>query len=574
MTDEVEAWHARLSEGGGALDGPVRANPTFHIGHFHADDPNGCRIEVRRFHDPAWKAFEWGERDGRMGPSRSNGPSDSARLAYHEHFAAPLRRPNTSPMMEPVPHPTLPTDAVSTLRERTKGAVSLPDDPDFAAATFAWNVAIAHRPALVVDAVNEQDVVEAVRFANEHDLAIAVQATGHGQPRPCQAGLLIRTDRLDHVAVDANGRTARFGAGVRWGRVNEAAAEHGLAGISGSSPTVGILGYLMGGGLGLMSRLHGLGVDRILRFRVVTAEGVVATADRGENPDLFWAIRGGGGSFGVVIEAEIELVEVPAFYGGAAFWDASHMESVFPAYAAWAATLPETMSTSLHAINFPPVPFVPEPLRGRSMVYVTAACFGPAEEAERWLSPVREWPGFEFDTYHAMPYHESACVHNDPVDPLPVSGSGRLLRSFAPDEAAALARAIGPFATSPHLMVQIRHLGGAIGRVADDDAPVGPTRRAPFVLHMLGVPTPENPAEGMETRAGAIFRTISSFVLQPGPINWVGEGGVSAETMRAVFTDGDWARLADVKSRRDPRNRFRFAGIGLTLDAAAQGQSQ
>lgn len=470
--------------------------------------------------------------------------------------------------MEPNTHPTLPTDAVRTLREHTTGTVSLPDDGDFAAATFAWNVAIAHRPAIVVDAANEQDVVEAVRFANAHDLGIAVQATGHGQPRPCRDGMLIRTGRLDHVAISASERTARFGAGVTWGRVNDAAGEHGLAGISGSSPNVGVLGYLMGGGLGLMSRLHGLAVDRVVRLRVVTAEGEIVTASREENADLFWAIRGGGGSFGIVTEAEIELVEVPAFYGGAAFWDASRMETVFPAYAAWAATLPDALSTSLHAINFPPAPFVPEPLRGRSMVYVTAAFVGTADEAEQLLAPVRSWPGFEFDSYHPMPYRESACVHNDPVDPLPVSGSGRLLRSFSPEEATTLARALGSFASSPHLMVQIRHLQGAIGRVPAGDAPVGPTREAPFVLHMLGVPTPDNPADGMEAHAQAIFGAIADFVLQPGPINWVGEGGVSAETMRAVFSDEDWARLHEVKSRRDPSNRFRFAGIGLALNAS------
>ncbi|MCW5943057.1 MAG: FAD-binding oxidoreductase [Fimbriimonadaceae bacterium] len=465
-------------------------------------------------------------------------------------------------------HDSLSAEAVRELRELLTGKAHLPGDADFGNAAFAWNVAIEHRPLIVVDAVSEGDVLEAVRFANAHDLGIAVQATGHGQPRPCHHAMLIRTGRMDAVAIDPVAKTARFGAGAAWGRINDAAGEHGLAGVSGSSPNVGALGYLMGGGLGLMSRRHGLGVDRVLRFRVVTAQGEAVTASREENPDLFWAIRGGGGSFGVVTEVEIELIEVPEFYGGAAFWSVERAESVFPAYAAWAATLPDAMSTSLHAINFPPVPFVPEPLRGRSMVYVTAAFVGPAEEAERLLAPLRGWEGFEFDTYHPMPYRESACVHNDPVDPLPVSGSGRLLRSFTPDEALELARAISPFASSPHLMLQVRHLQGAIARVDREDSPVGPTREAPFVLHMLGVPTPHNPPEGIEANAQRVFAEIRSFVLQPGPINWVGEGGVSAETMRAVFTDDDWDRLLEIKSRHDPKNRFRFAGIGLVVDAS------
>ncbi len=453
---------------------------------------------------------------------------------------------------------------METLRSTLDGAAWTAQDPAYAEGIFAWNVSTNHPAEVVVDAAHEQDVARAVSWASKRGMSVSTQATGHGQHRTC-AGMLVRTRSMRHVTVDPEERTARVGAGCQWADVLNAAAPYGLGAMSGSAPHVGMVGYTMGGGVGLMLRKHGLAVDKVRRARIVLADGSLVETSPTQEPELFWALMGGGGTFGVVTEMEIDLVAVTDFYGGAAFWDVSHAPQVFERYAAWASDLPEEVTTSLHVMNFPPVPFIPEPLRGRSMVYVTVAIAGAGDRAESLIQDLRGWAGHEFDTFRPMSYTESGAVHSDPVDPLPFRGSGALLHRVDAASLAQVLEAFGEPQASPHLMLQVRALGGAASR--NDTGPLTPLRQAEGVVYMLGLAIPDliEPAKAHEA---AFMNGLGDNLARRGPLNWVGENDTPAERYRNVYTDEDWTRLLRVKHQVDPQNVFRHASVGLVLAEA------
>lgn len=211
------------------------------------------------------------------------------------------------------------------LSERLTGPVFERGDDGFAEEAGGFNLAVTHDPDLVVGVATVQDVVEAVRYAAQHGLAVRMQATGHGAEEPVTDGLLITTGRLDGLAID--GDVATIGAGARWGDVIAAAAPLGLAPITGSSPTVGVVGYLLGGGLGPLARSHGFSSDYLLGATVVTAGGEVVDASPTGDAELYWAVRGGKGGFGVVTEVRVRLVALPELYAGALTFDTPNVEA-------------------------------------------------------------------------------------------------------------------------------------------------------------------------------------------------------------------------------------------------------
>lgn len=449
------------------------------------------------------------------------------------------------------------------LRAQIKGRLTLPGEAGFDEDKFAWNLVIGHAPEVIVAALDEADVRAAVRFAAEHGMPISVQSTGHGQFRASQGGMLIRTSNLKSISIDAENRSATIGAGAVWSEVIQAVAPHGLAPLSGSSPTVGVVGYLLGGGFGLLSRKYGLGVDHVRRFRVVLPDESIVDATPSDNADLFWAVCGGGGAFGVITEVEVELFPHPEIYGGALMFPGERAAEVCRAFARWTSSLIEEVSPAIILITFPPVPFVPEFLQGRSMVIVAAAM--PNEEAAaEWVQPMREL-GPEFDMMGPLPYTESARVYNDPVDPLPVHGRGVLLKEMDEAMIDAMMGSIGDLAQSPNLMIQVRHLGGAISSVDESASAVGDRRRAKYLLYMLGVPMPHNPPEAIVGHAEGVIAALAPWTLSRGPLNFLGEGNVTASALREVFGEDGYRRLETVKRTFDPRNLFRHAGIGICM---------
>ncbi|MBE9938629.1 FAD-binding oxidoreductase, partial [Cellulosimicrobium cellulans] len=286
-----------------------------------------------------------------------------------------------------------PTD-VAALRDRVTGRVlargDLPDGgPTAAEAVAAHSTLVAHDPDVAVLAETEADVVEAVRFAAHHGLRVRSHATGHGESSPITDGVVLGTSGLAGVEVDPASRVARIGAGTRWNAVVDAAAEHGLAPVTGSSTSVGVVGYTLGGGYGPLTRSHGLTSDRVRGFRVVLADGSVVEAGPDTEPDLFWALRGGKGGLGVVTRLDLELVPLRTLYAGSLTFDARHVEEVLRGWAAWTATAPDDVTTSVAVLALPDLPFVPEHLRGRTVLALRFAYPGDPAEGERLAAPLR-----------------------------------------------------------------------------------------------------------------------------------------------------------------------------------------
>jgi FAD/FMN-containing dehydrogenase len=372
----------------------------------------------------------------------------------------------------------------AALRARTRGAVLEPDDEGYDALVTPWNVAVPVRPACVVAAVDAQDVVATVRFARARGLTVSPQATGHGARAGAAGTVLISTAGLDECVVHPDG-WARVGAGVKWGRVVEAAAPYGLAPLNGSSSDVGVVGYTTGGGVGPMARTHGLASDRVRAFEVVTGDGQLRRATATEHPELFFALRGGKGAAGIVTAVEFDLVEQPRFYGGALYFAGEDLQAVVDRWRTWSAELPLEATTSLAVLQLPPLPSVPPPLAGRCTVAVRYLWTGGAESGEARLAPLREVAPAVLDGIGEMPYAAIDAVHADPVDPMPVHESSAVLSAFTAETAQALLAVTGPQSGSPQVIVELRQLGGAVATGVQDDAYCH--RDAAFGLLTIGI---------------------------------------------------------------------------------------
>lgn len=462
--------------------------------------------------------------------------------------------------MEQVLNPTL-EDTIHDLRAKVKGNVYLPGEEEIEAAVSAWNILVQHQPTIVVAATCEEDVQHALTYATSLDLPVGIQATGHGQFRTIDGGMLMNVRGLDTVEIEPETKTARIGGGVCWQRVIDAAAAHNLVPVSGSSPSVGVVGFTLGGGYGILSRKYGFGVDQVLSLRLIDFEGRLHYVSPTQEPDLYWAILGGGGSFGVVTEITIQLHDHPTIFGGAVMFDASLADQVYPAYLAFTKTAPEEVTSALTLMTYPPVPAIPEFLHGRSMLMFSSTAIG--EEGEALLSTIRSLPGAEYDSFRPLPYTESHSVFNDPVDPLPATTRGVLLKDLDQEFLTKALTAVGPPAQSPNLLFRIRHLGGAMSRDGKFSNSIGRNREAGYMVYLIGIPMGPFTLDDMHAHAAGVFKSLEPSILSYGPLNWLGEGNVSRTEIAGTFSESELARQIRVKKSIDPHNRFRFAGVGL-----------
>jgi hypothetical protein len=322
---------------------------------------------------------------------------------------------------------------LEVIRTRVAGRIVSETEEGWDTARQAWNLAATQRPPLVAFPETTHDVVALVAFARGQGLRVAPQGTGHGAAPlgAIEDTLLLKPSRMRDVAIDASRRRVRVGAGVVWGEVQRAAAAHGLAGLAGSSPEVGVVGYTLGGGLGWLARRHGLACNSVLAADVVTADGRLLHVDREHEPDLFWALRGGGGSFGIVTALEFALYPVRELYAGALFWPQERAAEILQAWQAWTAGVPDSVTSVGRLLNLPPVPEIPEGLRGRSVVLIEAACLVAKGDGIELLRPLREL-GPEIDTFAMLPPTELGALHMDPVDPAPAFIDGWLLGDLPP----------------------------------------------------------------------------------------------------------------------------------------------
>ena len=325
----------------------------------------------------------------------------------------------------------------SRLTSAMPGRVVIPEDARFDEARRAWNPAIDQRPAAVAFPESPQDVAAAVLSAREFGLRVAAQGTGHsaGPLGSLEDTILLKTERMREVSVDPARRTARVEAGVAWLEVvDAAAAQHGLAALAGSSPDVGVVGYTLAGGVSFLGRKHGLAANHVSAIELVTADGRLVRADREHEPDLFWALRGGGGSFAIVTAIELELFPITQAYAGILWYPIDRGLEVLHAWRELTqrTDLPDELTTVGRFLNLPATPEIPEPVRDKSFAIIEAYHLGDPAHADELLAPLRALGPLN-DTITTVQTPALTHLHMDPEQPAPAAGDGLMVDHLSPD---------------------------------------------------------------------------------------------------------------------------------------------
>ncbi|MGZ6641535.1 MAG: FAD-binding oxidoreductase [Solirubrobacteraceae bacterium] len=442
---------------------------------------------------------------------------------------------------------------VVALRERIAGDVVVPGDGGWDAARAAWNLAVDQRPAAVVLPESAGDVVAAVEAARDGGLRVAAQGTGHnaGPLGDLSDTVLVKTERMRGVTVDPEARRVRVEAGVTWGEVVGRVQEHGLAALAGSSHDVGVVGYTLGGGLSWLARSKGMSANSVHAIEIVLADGRLVRTDAAHEPDLFWALRGGGGSFGVVTAIELELYEIPEVYAGMLVFGWERSAEVLHAWREWTETVPDEVTSVGRILQVPPLPEIPEVIRGRQLAVVEVIYTGDAQRGEMLVAPLRAL-GAEIDTIHTIPTAELITLHMDPPGPVPGKGDGGMLETVTPETIDALVAAAGPESGSPLLSVELRHMGGAVGRPSPEHGAAN-VLEGDYVMFAVGMAlTPEMTA-AVETHVDVVKDALAPWDAGKRYLNFA-ERPIDA---RSAYASGAYARLRAVKTLVDPEDLFR-----------------
>ncbi|GGO07346.1 oxidoreductase [Microbispora rosea subsp. aerata] len=435
----------------------------------------------------------------------------------------------------------------ANLRRVARGRVLVRGDEGFDESRLSWDPAVDQRVAAVVEARDAHDVAAVVGYAGLAGLRVATQATGHA-PAAFHDAILLRTTALRGLTVRPGERVARAEAGVSWGEVLTAAGEHGLTPLAGSTGVVSATGFTLGGGLSWFGRKHGFAADGVRAFEVVDASGEQATVTADSDPELFWALRGGGGDFAVVTAMEFDLHPAPVLYGGRILWPAKRAAEVLAAFRATTAEAPEELTVWFHILQFPPLPELPEPLRGLSAVAIDATYLGDPDEARALLHRFDRIPEPVFDTRGRMPVANLADICAEPTDPTPSLLRSELLTGLDEATAAAMLAAAGSGTVAPLAYVQIRHLGGALARMDEKGGACGRIAE-PYLLSMLGVPAAPGMEEAIRQRQSAVADAVAAVTTGRKPFTFLGHG----EPAASAFPIETLARLREVKRRRDPQ---------------------
>ncbi|MFJ9810809.1 FAD-binding oxidoreductase [Streptomyces sp. NPDC101158] len=444
---------------------------------------------------------------------------------------------------------------------RRSFAPALPGTAEYAEAAAVFNEASPARPAAAVTARGVDDVRAAVVHAARAGLPVRVHSTGHsaGAAGAMEGSLLVRTRLGGEVRVDAERRVAHVPAGRTWSEVLAAATPHGLTAPHGTSGTVGVVGYLLRGGVSFYSRRVGLAANSVLAIELVTADGEVRRVDAAHDPELFWALRGGGGGFGVVTAVEVALFPAARVVTGAALWSGRDAERLLDRWRTWAVTAPREAATSFRVMNLPRIPEIPAELSAGPVVVVAGAVLAPeasdlplAERAaDDLLGPLRDVARPLEDTWHVGGPADVPHAHMDPPGPVNVLGDHLLLRELGADGAAAFLAAADPGSASPLVAAELRQLGGA---AAEPAAAGGALDHLDAAYAYMGAGLPDLfPAERIRERLTAMRsalgpwdtgRTAPTFVESTdGP-----QGHLDADAL---------ARVARIRERVDPGGLFR-----------------
>lgn len=435
--------------------------------------------------------------------------------------------------------------------------VYLPGEPGYQERRLPLNLAIDPRPEVVVTPRRADRVPAIVSAAVEAELPVAVQATGHGPVTACRGGLLLDVSRLASVTVDPSRRTATVAGGTFWQPVLTAAAAYGLAPLSGTDPTVGVAGYTLGGGGGLLASRYGLAADVLRRVELVTADGQARTVTADGQPELFWALRGGGGGFGVVTELEFDLMPVSRVYGGLTFYDGQRAAAVLAAFRELAARNLDDLTVTVRLVRTPPLPVLPEPIRDRAVVGVWVCGLAEQSRVQAELAPLLEAAGqpllggFTDTDFTAI---AAVLAEAGPPSRVPIAQQFVNLRRLSADTVDALAGAIHSDDPHPVILMELRHWGGVLSRPPQPGSGPAGHGLAAFSL-MVQVPILD-PAVEWETQQ-RLARLVARLTPDQGGYTLLNFQPDPAAA-EYVFPPAVRKRLAEVKHRYDPQNLFRF----------------
>jgi hypothetical protein len=449
-------------------------------------------------------------------------------------------------------------DDLPLLQKNLDGPCFTADTPGFDDEVAVFNQAVSHRPAVVVGATAAADVCEAVRFASQHGMDVAVLATGHGPALPAgPTSVMITTKRMSTVEIDCAKRTARVEAGVRFGQLVDAAASCGLAPLAGSAPGVGVVGFTLSGGASpTMGRRHGWAADHVTCLDVVTADGQLRRVSGRSGGELFGALLGGRGNFGVVTAMEFALFPVARLYAGALFFSGEHARDVLRAYRRFTATAPEDATVGVALLNLPPLPHLPSFMQGRLAVALRISYVGDPLDGERLIEPLRRAAPVLLDTVTDIPYTDFGGISADPTDPAAAVEHFGLLRDLTDEAVDAVVAVAGPGTPSRVNIVDIRHLGGAFARPPAIPNAVG-ARDAAYAFFALTVVPPGGDVAGYLDSGRELTAALAPWMHDMAHPSFQGPGDATESGTRRAYDPETYRRLREVKSAFDPLNRFR-----------------
>jgi FAD binding domain len=433
-----------------------------------------------------------------------------------------------------------------------RGRITTPDDSDWDEARQAWNLAADQHPEAVAFVESADDVSKVIGFARDNGLKVTGQGTGHGAMPlgPLEGTILIKTERMRDVAIE--NEKARVEAGALAPDVGEAAIQKGMCSMPGTSPNVGVIGYTLGGGLSWLGRKYGWACNRVSSIELVTADGEPRTVDATTDPELFWALRGGGGAYGIVTALHVELLPISEAYAGALLFPAELAAEGLRAYRDWTAELPEEVGSLMRFLNLTPIPDVPEPIRGKKVLAIAATCIGSEEEGQRAIARLREIGEPVMDTFAQVPAPALTRIAMDPEPPVPALGHHAILGEL-PDEALdAFVEVAGPDSDSPLLLAELRHLGGALARPAENG---GALDKLDGEFVMLGIGLLMDPAmrEPIQAHLEKLVETMKPWAAPAGYLNYAEQPC----DVDAILPEQTCRRLNQVKRSWDPDELIR-----------------
>ena len=442
----------------------------------------------------------------------------------------------------------------STLRSLCGGHVYLPGDPGYDEHRVPWNVAIDQRPAAVAVPRSADEVSEIVRVAAHAGLRVAPQSTGHN-PGPLAARglddtIIVRTSAMNLVIADPGRGIVRVEGGAIWEPAVVAAGAHGHAVLHGSSPDVGIAGYSLGGGIGWYARKLGLATNSLTAVELVIGDGTQVRASATQNPELFWAVRGGGGNFGVVTALEFRMYPIESAYAGMLVWDIADSEKVLREWAAWAPEAPDEITTAFRILRLPPMPDIPEMLRGRALAVIDGAVLGSDDQGRSLLAGLRALRP-EIDTFDRVPATSLVRLHMDPEGGAPFASDSAMLHSFPESAIDEFIGQVGPDAATTLLLAELRQLGGALGRPHPGGGALSKLDAQFLTFAGAIAATPEMGAAG-HADAVELTRALSAYDNGRQYLNF----SENVVDPRAAYGETAWTQLKGIRSAVDPHGIF------------------